>query len=537
MRGAAQGYGGAAVLLASAIYYSLYLRSGFGYTDDGSFAQICYELLNGRAPQDMALGYGILWFKLGEALFSIFGVSFTVVKLFFFACIALTNVLLFDALSRLTRDWRIAAIITLVILLVPAFPATSFYGLCVMLNVAAQARMIARDGGATRLDAGLAGAALALSFQIRPDFGYVFAAALIVLLGLVHRSAPQRTRELATAAGTGFVAASLPLTVAALAGGYGGLLLHQYLDYPRLMIGALLNGVSGSQGGPGLGAGLARPRASWIFSAEADHRAAAIPVYLPVVGMAAFAVFTLTKLRRDFIARNDKALGAAVIGLTAALAAFPHYFLFRPDLPHVANFMPGYAVMIGVFLRQVLDSSVSLPRYAVPGFIAVHLALYAWIGLGSEVTGSIGLAKGRDVRFTARNGVDVRVAPTENELLTRVRDAIEQNSQPGEPIVCLPYCPGFAFMTSRRMLLRNFYIDDGILATEPDWLERTIAQTKTSRPKVVLVSDWAVNGTENSRFTVWAAAYVDAVKAMARDSVVLPGGFTAYFVDPQTANP
>jgi hypothetical protein len=246
-----------------------------------------------------------------------------------------------------------------------------------------------------------------------------------------------------------------------------------------------------------------------------------------VIGIAAFGLFILATLRARWIDGRNGELGAAILGAFAAIAAFPQYFLYRPDLPHVANFMPGYVVMAAVFIHQARIRPPSL-KVGTAAFFGLHLALYVWIGLNSQITGSIGLAKHRTETFQARNGVDERVMPGEKQVLEAARDVIEQNSQVGDAIVCLPYCPGFAFMTARRMLLHNFYVDDGILASEPDWIASAIAQTAAARPPVVLISDWAVNGTERSRFTVWAAAYVDAVKGMARDTHPLPGGFTAY---------
>ena len=39
---------------------------------------------------------------------------------------------------------------------------------------------------------------------------------------------------------------------------------------------------------------------------------------------------------------------------------------------------------------------------------------------------------------------------------------------------------------------------------------KTIALTGASKP-LVIISDWAINGTEISRFGRWAAAYVEAL--------------------------
>jgi hypothetical protein len=124
------------------------------------------------------------------------------------------------------------------------------------------------------------------------------------------------------------------------------------------------------------------------------------------------------------------------------------------------------------------------------------------------------------------------VSVAEKELLEGVRDAVEKNSRAGDAIVCVPYCPGMAFMTARRMFFGNFYVDDGFLSYDPEWLPTAIARTRAERPPVVIIADWAINETEQSRFTNWAASYVDAVKEISRATVALPGGFTVYVLEP-----
>src|SRR3954463_715041 len=126
MRGlSAQGLvGGVFVLLLSAAYYAFPLNAGFNYADDGNFAQIAYELLAGRSFADLAPGYGLLWFKMGELLFGLFGVHYLLVRGLFFTCIALTNLMIFATLLRVSGRIWFAAAFTAIALLVPAFPAT-----------------------------------------------------------------------------------------------------------------------------------------------------------------------------------------------------------------------------------------------------------------------------------------------------------------------------------------------------------------------------------------------------------------------------
>ena len=58
---------------------------------------------------------------------------------------------------------------------------------------------------------------------------------------------------------------------------------------------------------------------------------------------------------------------------------------------------------------------------------------------------------------------------------------------------------------------------------QPAWIEQSIAITRAVRPPVVIVIDWAVNGTEKSRFSNWAAPYIEVLNEISRDKLVRPG--------------
>lgn len=514
----------AAAVLAvlSAAYYALYVDAGFNYTDDGNYAQTAFELFLGRSPLDLDLSYGVAWYQAGAALFHLFGVDFLLVRLLFFSAITLTTLLVFYSLAGVSGSLLLCALLSGVIALVPAFPATAFYGLCVALNAAAQLRLASRLGNVTPLDGILAGVAAGLSFQIRPDFGLIFAGSLAVIALLLFW--PERRPAGGKVAGgmvLGFLAVALAAAALAFAGGYESILARQYLDYPKLLAGLLVNGVTGGAGpGPSLTL-LARPGLSTPGLAAL--------AYGPIVFFVLCAGYGLLALKTH--KRNAVALAQIVVALAAGVATFPHYFFYRPDLSHIANFMPGFVVMLGVFMSL---SKRDAPRPAVlvgAGLSALYLALYLAIGLPSPATGSIGVSTGRTETFVAENGVKVRVAPEEYAQLVFLRDTIAANSRPGDAIVCVPYCPGVAFMTGRRMLLDNFYADDTFPALRPQWLSTAIAETRAARPPVILVQDWAINGTEQSRFANWAGSYVAAAKELARDTLAGPAT-TAYLINP-----
>ncbi len=516
------------MVVLSAIYYSAYVGSGFNYADDGNYAQVCYELLLGRDIHDIVLSYGVTWFKIGEGLFHLFGVHFLIVRILFFTCITITSLLVYAAVSTATGSRGLSLLMTAIILLVPPFPATAFYGLGVMMNVAAQMRLATRLRLASRLDAALAGAALSASFLLRPDFGYAFTASLFGLILLAPRA---NWRMLFLNALSGFLGVQALALLVALAGGYADVLVSQYLEYPALIMGYLIGGIERLTGHESVSVAatvLGRPGRHALL--HSDTAALALLIYFPALVVLAFALAaaaTWFKGRRELFP-------IFLVATFAAAATLPHYFFFRPDLAHIANFMPGYVVLAAVIMVQMNRLGANQNRLVrtagvvVAGALMGHLGIYLGVGLNSDSTGAIGVAGDRTEQFVSAS-VDARVTLNEKNHLAALQDAIASHSQPGDSIICYPYCPGVAFMAGRRLLLHNFFADDGTPLREPGWIENAITRTREARPPVIIIMDWAINGTDRSRFDVWAADYVAAIKEMARDQMVMPG-VTVYFL-------
>lgn len=550
--------GGLLVLLGALLYYAGYIDAGFNTADDGHYAQVAYELWLGTDPHALRFGYGLLWFKIGEWLFALGGPNWLAVQWLFQGLSALTGLLVYAAVLTVTGRMLPALLGAAVAVAVPAFPPTVFYAACVLLNVFLQVRLAGRwrRMAAGNLIAPAAG--LSVTFQIRPDFGFIFAATLagLILLGTVAGGWQSWARRLARLAGSALAVATLaqaPLMAMAAAGGYLDLIVDEYLRYPEILWRYLAAGL----GGGGLGGGsavtdtgaagtlLGRPPLSDLLSGSwtanwtggTPTAAMALLVHLPLATAAGFALLTLARLRR---VESADGVPTRLVVLAGGVAALPHYFLFRPDLAHIANFMPGHIVLVCVLLADLAalarradwspaglaTRAGALAAATLPAF---GLAVYLWIGLTMPGTGSIANAAGRTVPFVAHNGVAVRVSPGERPLLDGVRAAVEVHSNPGDRIVCVPFCPGIAFMTGRRMLLRDWYVDDSLLVTDPGWIERAIAVTREARPPVVIVVDWAINGTDISRFANWARPYVAMLEATATGRVELPG-ITVYLM-------
>lgn len=525
----------AIVLALSVLYYGLYINSGFSPADDGNYAQIAYELYLGRSPDELSINYGILWFKIGEGLFEVFGVNYTLVKGVFFATITLTNLLIFYTIALACGSRLFALAMILIPALVPAFPATAFYGLCIMMNAAVQMNLACKIKSITWKSAALAGAVLSLSFQIRPDFGYIWAVPLgiILILACLNEGGMRKAQTLFGAAALGFASVQIPFFLTAMASGYAGLMLQQYLSYPMTMIDYAMSGLQGLFGSttsqidsPG-STSLQRPGIMAIFGGTAGMAAL---IYIPVIAIAGFLLVAATAWKDIWDKQHRERSAKMLVAFFAAASAFPHYFFYRPDLSHIANFMPGYTVLAAVMIAtlyqkiQTADPSwVKILSFTATAAMALHLGLYAWIGLTTPGTGSIAGASARTQLFQAGNGVNVFVTAAEKNQYELVRTAIAENSTPEDRIVCVPYCPGFAFMAERQMLFGQFYVDDATPMLSPGWTERAISLTTAARPPVVIVMDWAINGTDESRFATWAADYVLTLEKLSREKIVRPG--------------
>ena len=109
-------------------------------------------------------------------------------------------------------------------------------------------------------------------------------------------------------------------------------------------------------------------------------------------------------------------------------------------------------------------------------------------------------------------GIDVRLSADEYNVIKRVVGLVKENSKPDEFVLCFPYCPGINFLADRPTFQKSFYIDDAVLNNDPLWLEQMRQDIATRKPKVIVINDWNINGTEISRFRNWARPLYNAIK-------------------------
>jgi hypothetical protein len=100
--------------------------------------------------------------------------------------------------------------------------------------------------------------------------------------------------------------------------------------------------------------------------------------------------------------------------------------------------------------------------------------------------------------------LDAFVNSYEYRVLTWLDTSVRSSTAPSDYVLCFPYCPGINFITGRPTFQRRPYVDDEILRAQPSWIREMREQIETRPPKVIIVWNWAINGTEISRFRNWA---------------------------------
>jgi hypothetical protein len=548
------------ILLAGVFYWGAYLNHWFNPHDEGGTAALTAQrLLAGEVPiRDVALGYNILWFYPVVWLFKLTGVHYVKMRAFFFALSACTALAGWAVVKRVSgRSW----LGFLAGLLLVAFPGSQFKNyipLVGMLNLLCLVRTFSRldlqaslFGGDWRGsqfygDCLLGGLVLGLSFLIRIDLGFLFSALwlgmLVLQLADVRLGPGAKLARMAAGIlllGGTVWCVHLPAVAHSKARGYEREFVAQYATWGRYLLKsaralrshtgtadksapapgqppqpAAASGSSAEKGASGL-----RARVSFAELWQGrnwDARFLVVLTYLPLAGFAFWlgtallSGFGAWKRREWTTAHPGTQLGIVAL---ASLATFPQFFFFRPDRPHLSEFMVGHLVLILCGLAYVFQARPGRPGKAAWALALVciaHISLYACVALDHPSAGTIIARAGRKHWFRGENGVSVRVSKKELEHLTAVRDSIVACSAAGEPVVCYPYQPGYNLMANRPTYERDLYVDN-VTHGKP-WMEQKAREIESRRPAAVVIDNRAINAHEASRFSHWAAPVYDSLK-------------------------
>ncbi len=556
------------VLIFAFLYYLSYYRNGLNLGGEGGTAGVlALRLLEGQRPiADTFLGYNVLWFYPIVWLFKIFGPNYLVVKVYFFAICTLTAVLATLLMRRVTGSSLLAAGTGLLLVLIPGTQFRNYLPFLGVLNMVTlfQVFIFSHTRHWERWAwMGIAGLVLGLTYLIRIDVGILVTIAILILLLIVpwsEKSGPLRGYATAFkgALTIGIFAfiAHIPVLWDAHRRGFQDAFIGQYVmwfQYLETEAGKLLpkyqkksfipsspsaavhsdsNALSQpvpektlqivkSDGDEG--ATLSRPPLADVVQHKFVRRTFAWVIYLPVpiailifIGMG--WLWLMNAFKRNF-EECHHVLGP-LVALGCALALFPQYFFFRPDTPHVSEFMVPFLVAMVLACFQAVriakthgrnhvlawTYAIALLCFCVPDTLAHVLN-----GLRRESSGSIAAIKNNGKEFVACNGVCVFVREEDLAELQGIYSTVVNNSQPGDWVICYPYLPTINFMTNRRSYEVNLYVDNATKGK--NFNEITINKLLHFQPAVVVINHQPINRNKASYFKNWAGPTYEFIKS------------------------
>ena len=566
----ARAWGPLLLLGLAVVYYGQYYRSGLNLGGEGgTTAVLAMRLGEGWLPiKDTFLGYNVLWFWPVTWLFEVTGPNYITLRVYFFTLGWLAAVLGFFVVRRVTGLGLYALGVGALIVLIPGMLFRNYMGLLPLLCawVLLHAFVFPPRPGWRRW-AWFAGAGLALgvTFLVRVELGnllLVIYAGLVLLYPLGVRGEFRRRAAAAIVGGAlcfGVAfAAQLPFYADATRRGYAAEFVGQYTAFwgnllyyarkefaPHTLSHTPVNAASpyvrvrtepykqwrreqvAAQAKLAAEMRQTRPRQGLrdLFRQKsADDALFIVVLHLPIlvsaVMLVASGVGLLLALARADAARKESAL-VVLVTLGAALTLFPQYFFFRPDTPHLSEFMIPFLVAMActAFYAARARGWWRGPAYAFIGLVVVGETLYVAHAFPKESAGTIAAARKRSTEMTGHNGVRVLLKKREAERLQGLHDAVVAHSAPGEWVVTFPYSPTINFMTDRPSYLHNLYVDN---ATAPrTFAPDTIREIEARRPAVIVIDQRDINDTEFSRFRNWARPVYDYV----RTRYVLVGAF------------
>jgi len=547
-----------ALLIIAFCYYAVYWRSGLILGGEEGVAAVVAERLNaGQRPiVDTFLGYNVGWFYPLSWIFRFAGPDYLLMRLYFFLLATLSGLTAFSIISAILRIPPVAFLGGLMVVLLPGVIGRNAMGLLGLLGMFGIAGLFLREHRhlpSLLLRMVLAGIFIGLSWWVRIDVGF-FQTLLFLLSALLFAIKPgeqQIRRILLPLAAVVFLLSGVLVingwaVADAYRGGFGRQLAEQYVVWPKLIWGGVLqvwkqttstpvtsstaelqtenladkttppasaDKPSGDTSASYNETSLKRPSlATFLHAPKWKERLFPLVIWLPLPTALLISLWGFLLVLRSLVSQSPDLWqrgGTLLITSGAALVLFPQYFFWRPDMIHLSEFMVPFLVALIVALVLAIRSwrlSRGVARIClVPVIIlaGTDLAAYVVKGWQTDGCGSIASSRRRHMEFSALNGVRVKLNPEELSRNTLLRDIILARSAPGEFVVCYPYFPMVNFMTGRPSYEYNLYADNALPADL--FHEQALRNFTEHHPSVIVIGTGRVNDTESSRFANWAA--------------------------------
>lgn len=519
-----------ALFLFAILYYGLIYRYGLNLADEGNAALISQRLMHGERPfVDIAPGYNVLWFYPISTLFRIFGTHLLLMRAYFYAISTGSALIAFFLLRRLDAPLWLAFIQGLIAVSINGQYFKAYIPFLVLSNLFAVTLFLTSQRKIL-LSLG-SGILLGTTYLIRIDLGFFFTGVWFFVILLHAFLLNRRLRLNLIAVGSLLLGAAvmhLPFIYDAYHRHFLPEFVNQYANIANLILTPIFprpgQKSAENEGQPGAGSVSASPavgepshaqpiaksptplqrrsfREIFLKSPTIERRLLAFLTYAPALLICAMLITGLCLALTGRIALDRWLLFSAL--LAGSLTSFPQFFLIRPDLPHLIEFMKAglIALTCAVWL---LWSSQGKGPVSIPFAVAVTIVGIAYLLLSfpNPYGGTLALRTKRHTEFRGANGVDVILNRMESEEVNTLFSATVLNSTKKDYVVCYPYLPGVNFITARPTFQTNSSINN--MVQSPDWQRIEIAKIQQHRPAVIIIDDWKIDGTEESRFSHWA---------------------------------
>lgn len=568
------------LLVLAGFYYGSYVRHGIGFRDEGQTVALgAQRLLAGELPlKDVVLNYNVLWFYPVTGLFDLFGVNYVLLRGYCFALSTLTAVLGFLLVVKGTRRPWLGFLFGVVLVLIPGSTFKNYIPLLAVANTLCLLHVTLTPRGERSVlwKAALGGLVLGLTYLIRIDVALLITALWLGMLLL--RLLPGETPFLQRA---GLAIASLllvagittavhwPVWADAKRRGFDKEFAGQYHEKWRMLEGPVRQLLHGKKPAnatlpskPLSSLPAVIPVATLTLAATAAPATELAPaktaapasdkktlqraslkdgekegqnsgfdflflMYAPVFTVAVLTLAGLITLAlgvfRGEEDRQQRGLAMLVL-MGGALSTFPQFFFFRPDIPHLSEFMPGFltasAAAFGLWWTGA--KSWRDGRLVFTAFFLISVGVYVYNVLPDRWAGTWTIQKKRTKWFEGENGVRVFVSSREYNGLTEIQKILHEHApNPKDYVVCYPYSPGINLLSNRPTYERNVYVDNAMRSSR--WDDVAIANFQRHQPAAIVLSDWDINGSDASRFSVWAVK----TKTWIQTNYFYQGSYTA----------
>ncbi|MEI7865914.1 MAG: hypothetical protein WCI38_11130 [Chthoniobacterales bacterium] len=556
------------LVLTAVVYYGMYYRSGLNLGGEGGTnAVLALRLMEGQRPiADTFLGYNLLWFYPLIAIFKVTGPDYVAMRVFFFVLCTINGLLGYGIVRTITSQAWLGMVTGVLLILIPGMIFRNYMGLIgVLPTLLILKAYVLPAGSESRQIAWMAavGAGLALCFLLRIEPSLML---VVVWLGLalLYPFGPRQafgSRLRNSLIGT-LCGGLLLLTIHvgfflhAHQRGFGPQFVSQYSSFvslfryelskeverikkpeaknpppatvppaapsPQVQTSAAPNDPEQAKAATEdiRDARLRRPPVTKIWQAPRPReRFLGLCLYYPIFWSSAFVSIAAFMLLVSIWRGDEKNKERALVVLAAtgcALSLLPQYFFFRPDAPHLSEFMVPFLPAVVCSAYVIRQASLASGRrlwktgaWVLVVFSALLAPLYLKAIMPREEAGTIfGLEE--PTEFRALNGVRVKLSSKDALVMAGLRDAVLSHSSPGEYVLCYPYAPTINFMTDRPSYEYNLYIDDSTAGS--GFQSGAIERIDKNRPAVIVIDNRPINGTERSRFKNWATAIMAHIK-------------------------